>query len=188
MAEKRTFSKEIIELPWFYKMSSGAQALYFHICMNADDEGFCADVDTCIMKSHASQDDYKVLVAKRFVLERQEGVIVVKHWWVNNSKHGWKPKDTIFIESKEGLFIKGDGSYTLDPDKGHPVTNPSPSSPIGAKENGREVKGSKENLKEENLKEKNITPAPERGWNGHSLEKTAEIAKTPWVGEDDELF
>lgn len=188
MADKRSFATTIVELPWFYKLSAEAQALYFHLCMSSDDEGFCADIQTCMMKAHAEEKNFQELIEKRFILPRQEGVVAIKHWWINNSKHGWKPKETIFRDSKEGLYAKGDGSYTDNPDKGVPLLTASPSTPQTPnhqtvtkriEENGIEVNRIEENKKENKYMQ--------------NIERSIEIAKTkiPYGEErddDDELF
>lgn len=84
MAKKRMFSHTIVETDIFLDMPSSSQNLYFHLCMNADDDGFVSPKKIMRMCS-ASNDDLLVLITKRYILLFKSGVAVVKHWTVNNT-------------------------------------------------------------------------------------------------------
>lgn len=117
MAQRRMFSMKVIDTDAFCEMPASAQNLYFQIGMRADDEGFYAGVLGLMAKIHASKDDLNVLIARRYILDRGEGVYVVKHWRMNNYLQNDRIKPTEYDEKRVGLFIKKDGSYTLDPAK-----------------------------------------------------------------------
>ena len=68
MAEKRMFSKTIIDSDAFLDMPLSSQALYFHLSMRADDEGFINNPKKIQRTVGASDDDFKVLLAKRFLI------------------------------------------------------------------------------------------------------------------------
>lgn len=78
------FDITIVENDVFLDMPSSSQNLYFHLCMNADDDGFVSPKKVMRMCS-ASQDDLQVLIAKRYVLVFESGVAVIKHWTINNT-------------------------------------------------------------------------------------------------------
>lgn len=81
---RRMFNSAIVSSDPFLEMPSSTQALYFHLGMNADDEGFV--YPRSIMRGlGAADDDLKILVAKKFVLPFESGVVVMKHWHVNNT-------------------------------------------------------------------------------------------------------
>ena len=80
MAQRRMFSMKVVDTDAFCEMPSSAQCLYFHIGMRADDDGFYASVKGLMAKIHASQDDLNILLARRFLLDRGDGVYVIKHW------------------------------------------------------------------------------------------------------------
>lgn len=112
MAQKRMFSLQIVDSDAFLEMPVSARLLYFDLGMRADDDGF-VDSSKKIMKfTGASDDDLKVLLTKRFLLACDKGVIVIKHWKINNyiAKDRYNP--TKYIEQKNKLFIKQNGSYT----------------------------------------------------------------------------
>lgn len=105
------FSPAIVESDAFLDMPSSSQALYFHLGMYADDDGF-VNPRKIMRLSNASDDDLKVLVAKRFVLPFHNGVVVIKHWRINNlvRKDWYRP--TQYIEELKSLTTKENGSYT----------------------------------------------------------------------------
>ena len=79
MAERRMFAKTITESDAFLDMPLSTQALYFHLGMNADDDGFVNSPKRIQRLAGASEDDLRLLIAKRFVLAFESGIIVIKH-------------------------------------------------------------------------------------------------------------
>jgi len=120
MAQRRMFSPDIVSSDAFLEMPPSTQALYFQLGMKADDDGFVNP--KMVMRTIGStEDELKVLIGKRFVLPFENGVIVIKHWKINNlvRKDWYRP--TIYVEQKEQLFIKPNGIYTTDKSKGIPL-------------------------------------------------------------------
>lgn len=105
------FSKDITENDAFLDMPLSTQALYFHLGMAADDDGFVTPSRVMRMIG-AQQDDLKLLVAKKFLLQYEDGVVVIKHWKINNYLRIDRYKETPHKEKKEKLAIKTNGSYT----------------------------------------------------------------------------
>ena len=85
MAEKRMFTQKIIDSDAFLDMPLSTQALYFHLNMRADDDGFINNPKRIQRTIGASDDDLKLLIAKRFVICFENGVIVIKHWKMHNT-------------------------------------------------------------------------------------------------------
>jgi len=120
MAQRRMFSPDIVESDEFLDMPDSSQALYFHLVMRADDDGFVQPKS--VMKLLGSNsDDLKVLISKRFVLPFETGVVVVKHWLIHNMIRADRYKPTRFIEEKKTLFIKENKAYTDNSDNGKPL-------------------------------------------------------------------
>ena len=115
MAERRMFTKKITDSDPFTEMPLSAQALYFHLNMNADDDGFLNNPKKIQRSIGASEDDLKLLIAKRFILTFKKGVIVIKHWRMHNLLRKDRYNETQYIEEKETLLIQKDGSYTEKP-------------------------------------------------------------------------
>lgn len=107
------FSRKITEDDNFMSLSSAAQALYFHLSMNSDDDGFCNQVAISMFKSHASTSDLEALIDKKYIYQYEDGVIVIKHWHINNAIRKDRRIPTTFIEHLKALEIKQNGAYTL---------------------------------------------------------------------------
>lgn len=105
------FSPQIVEGDEFLGMPVSSQALYFHLGMNADDDGFIQPRIVMRMVG-AGEDDLKVLLAKRFLLPFESGVVVIKHWLIHNLIQKDRYRPTRFQEEKEMLFIKENKAYT----------------------------------------------------------------------------
>ena len=113
MAEKRMFTKKVTDDDHFMQLSASAQALYLHLCMSADDDGFCNQVSLSMFKAHASIQDLEALLEKRYLLQFDDGVIVIKHWRMANAIRKDRYTPTAFQEDLAKLAIKDNGSYTL---------------------------------------------------------------------------
>lgn len=114
MAERRMFAKTIIDSDAFLDMPMSTQALYFHLSMRADDDGFINNPKRIQRMVGASDDDLKLLVAKNFILTFQSGVIVIKHWRIHNYIQKDRYKETVYKEEKALLHVKDNNAYTLD--------------------------------------------------------------------------
>ena len=113
MADKRMFTKKITDSDPFIEMSSAAQALYFHLNQGADDDGFNNQIQMAMMKAHASTDDLKVLMAKKYVIRFESGVLVIKHWRMHNTLRKDRYTPTNYQEELKQLGLKDNGAYTL---------------------------------------------------------------------------
>lgn len=111
MAEKRMFSKNIICSDKFTDMPLTSQALYFHLAMQADDEGFINNVKQIKKMIGASDDDLKILFSKGFIIPFESGVIVITHWHIHNTIRKDRFKSTSFIEEKRNLFLTENKMY-----------------------------------------------------------------------------
>lgn len=132
MAERRMFTKKITNSDAFLEMSSAAQALYFHLNQEADDDGFNNQIQAAMFRAHASIDDLKVLLMKNFIIRFESGVIVIKHWRMHNTLRKDRYSPTNFQDELSLLDIKDNGSYTLVDDIGcQVVANPVPQVRLG---------------------------------------------------------
>lgn len=113
MAERRMFTKKITDDDHFMALSASAQALYLHLSMCADDDGFNNQVSVCMFKAHASVSDLEALLEKRYIYQFDNGVIVIKHWRMANALRKDRYTPTAFQEELGKLGIKDNGSYTL---------------------------------------------------------------------------
>ena len=93
-------------------MPLSTQALYFHLGMLADDDGFVGSPKRIVRSISASEDDLKLLLAKRFILGFESGIIVIKHWKMNNYVRNDRYNKTVYQEEMKNLQVKSNGSYT----------------------------------------------------------------------------
>lgn len=121
MANKRMFSKDIVGSDAFQDMPASSQLLYFHLGMEADDDGFIGNPKKIARSIGMAEDDMKILVAKKFVLLFQSGVLVIKHHRINNNWDKHNCKRTIYLEEFFQLYIKENKAYTMDKTQGIPV-------------------------------------------------------------------
>ena len=123
MAERRMFAKTIIDSDMFLDMPLSTQALYFHLSMRADDDGFINNPRKIQRMIGASDDDLKVLVMKRFILPFDSGVVVIKHWKIHNYIRNDRYKETVYKEERALLELKENGAYTELSTNGIPSDN-----------------------------------------------------------------
>lgn len=113
MAQRRMFSLEVVDTDLFLDMPASSQALYFHLSMRSDDDGFCASPRKIAMLVNCSTDDLKLLIAKRFVIPFESGVCVIRDWRVNNYIQRDRYHETRYQSEKQRLFLTDSGSYEL---------------------------------------------------------------------------
>lgn len=118
MAEKRCFCMSIVDSDAFLEMPLSTQCFYFHLGMRADDYGFVNNPRRIAKLVGASDDDFKLLVSKRFLLLFDNGVVVIKHWRMNNNLRDDRLKAPQYPDVAAKVFIKDNGSYTEIPHDG----------------------------------------------------------------------
>lgn len=134
MAEKRMFTQKIIDSDAFLEMPLSAQALYFHLNMRADDDGFVNNPKRITKLVNASEDDLKILLVKRFIIGFASGVIVIKHWRMHNTLKSDRYHPTDYQEEFAQLGIKPNKAYTDHPEKQLPP-DPPPAPPVEPERN-----------------------------------------------------
>lgn len=112
MAQRRMFSKHILDSDAFMDMPMTSQLLYMHLAIRADDDGFVDSPKKIIRMIGSQDDDYKILIAKRFVIPFESGICVIKHWLIHNYIQKDRYSETVYIDEKNTLEIKDNGVYT----------------------------------------------------------------------------
>ena len=128
MAQKRMFDKSITKCDNFMEMPDSSQNLYFHLSMDADDDGFVDNWKSIMRMTGKKEDDLKLLIAKQFIIPFESGVIVIKHWRINNFLRKDRHKDTKYLNELNSLKIEENEEYSLKTDIDEPrLTNGQPS-------------------------------------------------------------
>lgn len=112
MAERRMFAMTIIDSDAFLDMPLSAQALYFHLCMRADDDGFLNNPKKIQRVIGASEKDLEQLVERRFLIAFPSGVVVIKHWRMHNYIKKDRYKPTVYTAERQLLTVKENNAYT----------------------------------------------------------------------------
>lgn len=133
------FSKKITDTDTFLDMPLSSQALYFHLNMHADDDGFVSNAKTIKRMIGSSDDDLKLLLAKQFIFAFESGVVVIKDWKIHNYIRKDTYNTTIYGNEKEQLEQDENGAYTLRP---RAVDDPSTQVRLGKDRLGKDINNS----------------------------------------------
>lgn len=113
MGDHRCFSNSVVDGDYFLDMPLTTQALYFHLGMKADDDGFVDSPKKIVRAVGCAEDDLKLLISKGFVIGFNSGVIVITHWHIHNSIRKDRYKPTLFQKEKQQLLLSEIKTYTL---------------------------------------------------------------------------
>ena len=113
MAERRMFAKTIIDSDAFLDMPQSTQLLYFHLSMRADDDGFVNKPKSIMRTAGCKDDDLKLLIAKKFIIAFETGIIVIKHWKIHNYIQKDRYIETKYKDEKAQLVLDENKSYKL---------------------------------------------------------------------------
>ena len=113
MAQRRMFSQKVTETDKFLDMALTAQTLYFHLGMNADDDGFVGNPKSIKRMIGASDDDLTALVKKDYIIVFDDGVIAIKDWLVSNYVKKDRYTTTIYSDDRKLLAIDRNKRYQI---------------------------------------------------------------------------
>lgn len=113
MAQKRMFNNSVVSSDDFIEMPDSSQNLYFHLSMQADDDGFVDNWKSIMRMTGKKDDDLKILIAKSFIIPFDTGILVIKHWRLNNYIQKDRYHETIYKEEKAMLSMDKSNVYNL---------------------------------------------------------------------------
>ena len=114
MAQKRMFSLSVVDTDQFLEMPLSSRLLYYELGMRADDDGFVSNWKKILAFTGLKEDDLKVLIAKKYIIPFDSGVIVIRHWRMNNYLQKDRTKPTIYQEELKKLGLDDNNVYILD--------------------------------------------------------------------------
>ena len=146
MAERRMMTRKVTDDDHFMALSSSAQALYLHLMMSADDDGFNNQVTIAMFRAHASVQDLEALMTARYVYQFEDGVIVIRHWRMANALRKDRYTPTAFQRELAQLKVDDRGVYQQVvaerlPDGCQMVAERLPQDSIGKDSIGQDSKG-----------------------------------------------
>lgn len=113
MANRRMFSKSVVDTDHFLDMGAGAQLLYYNLGIHADDDGFVTAPKKIMRNCRATDGDMKELIREGFIIAFPSGVIVIVHWRENNFIRNDRYNPTVCTDEKAQLGLLKDGVYCL---------------------------------------------------------------------------
>lgn len=132
MANKRMFSVDVVETDAFLDLPPKAQALYFHLGMRADDDGFVSSPRTIMRAIGCNTGELKRLETSGYVISFNSGVVVVTDWKVNNTLKSDRYRKTMFQnelallkESTSKRYILSDNGTISEPIRNQNGNQPS---------------------------------------------------------------
>lgn len=165
MAIRRCFSKKIVRSDDFIDLPATTQLLYFQLGMEADDRGYINNARSVIKLVGCSIGDLEMLIAKRFVMVREEKLILIKGWKINNTIQPTRISESLYVDDLKLLYIDEHGSYT-DKKTSIPAlltTCRQDDDNLLAEDNITKEKITKDNLIEDNLIQSNPIEKNETG-------------------------
>ena len=113
MAQRRMFSLAVTDTDIFLDMPVSTQALYFHLGMHGDDDGFVGSPKKIMRAAGCGSDDIKLLAAKGFIIPFDSGVVVLRDWRLNNTLKNDRYHETLYQNEKSLISLDSVGRYTL---------------------------------------------------------------------------
>lgn len=122
MAERRMFAKSVVCFDILPDLSHSAQALYFHLNMQADDDGFIPNPKPILRQIRCTQRHFRELLDNGLLLQFDGDLTVITHWHTHNQIRKDRYKPTRFREQLAMLTTDGGGVYRVS-DGCHLVAN-----------------------------------------------------------------
>lgn len=114
MANKRMFSLSVVDTDQFLEMPISSRLLYYELGMRADDDGFVSNWKKILSFTGLKEDDIKVLIAKKYIIPFESGVIVIRHWRMNNYLRNDRHKETQYKKELNKLITDDNLVYQMD--------------------------------------------------------------------------
>lgn len=116
-ASKRMFSKELCSTDEFLDMPASTQNLYFHLCLEADDDGFVGSPKSVMRKTGASADDYNLLAMKGYLIAFEKGIVLIRHWKCHNYLRKDRYQPSKYVEERKLVYVLENNTYSLASDE-----------------------------------------------------------------------
>ena len=155
MAERRMFHAAVVESDAFLDMPAGAQALYFHLGMHADDDGFVNGPRQIARKLRRPPRELQLLADQGFLLTF-DGIVVLKHWLVGNSLKADRMKPLNYPEIAQKLYVTENRLYSLCPVGENLMKRRTERLDSKRNPKVREGKVTKDKVREDKIKEDNL--------------------------------
>ena len=103
----------VIESDAFYQLPVRSQVIYIHMCLLADDEGFCTQTDRLRQLLRAKQSEVDILIERGYLYRFHASLYLITHWRIHNVVRRDKGSPSAFLEERNRVFILPDKSYLV---------------------------------------------------------------------------
>lgn len=175
MAERRMFSKKLVDTDMFLDMPATARLLYYDLAMRADDDGFVGSPRGIMRSTGATNDDMNILLMRKFVISFESGVIVIRHWRLHNYIQSDRYKPTVYTKERK-MLSESKGVYELDTNCIQTVSNLDTQVRLGKDRTGKDrIEEDKDTL---TLKGSSVCASDfERFWSAYPKKRNKETAR-----------
>lgn len=111
MAKRRMLSIDFCESDHFYMLSPTSRMLYVHFILNADDDGFVDKWRIIMRSAKIERKYYKPLVDREYVIEINEGLILITHWHRHNTIRADRYIATAYTKALRGFTVDEEKRY-----------------------------------------------------------------------------
>ena len=181
MAQRRMFSLAVTDTDAFQDMPTSSQALYFHLGMHGDDDGFVGSPKKIARAAGCNTDDIKLLITKGFIIPFESGVVVIRDWKINNTLKNDRYHETLYRDEKSLLLLDETNRYrlgnSLEPSRNQLGTKAEPEHNI-----------TELNLTEQNVESKADKPPRAPRFSPPSVEEVAEYCRERGNNIDPQRF
>lgn len=115
MRSRTAFAERVVCSTEFLGMSVRAQCLYFALCMRADDDGFVGSPKPVMQIISATETELSELVSKKYIISFDDGVIAIRHWFVNNCIRKVTYTPSVHQDKKRVILAAGKSKEYMDP-------------------------------------------------------------------------
>lgn len=123
MRSRTAFAERVVCSTEFLGMSVRAQCLYFALCMRADDDGFVGSPKPVMQIISATETELSELVSKKYIIPFEDGVIAIRHWFVNNCIRKVTYIPSVHQDKKRVILAAGKSKEYMDPLDNLPPVN-----------------------------------------------------------------
>lgn len=122
IAEKRMFSRSLLESDGFISLSIAARLAYLHLALCAADDGFVIAAKTTLRHIEVEDDVLSELLDGDYLIDFNDGIYLIKHWHVHNQIQKNRYTPSRHSRLLRGFRVDSTGAYRLRRSKRGDVT------------------------------------------------------------------
>ena len=110
---RRMISTEVTDTDKFLELPASTQNLYYYMICHADDDGFLGNPKTIVRSIGAKIDDLNNLIEQDYLINFEDGVVVIKDWLRHNKIRKDRYQPTVYQDDFKKIELNEIQSYQL---------------------------------------------------------------------------